>query len=639
MAIVDQISWSELDSVVEVQQRNRETHSPVISFFRWWARRAHAVAGAILDAASAEFGQSSFIVADPFSGGGTVAFEAVRRGHTVYAQDLYPWPSLGLAAALTPADAKKLTRAGEELLTKLQPYHHLYQCTEGEKTVELTHVIRVRVAPCPSCAVPIHLFRDPFVSLASRKQKERRSFFGCCACGAVSLRKADAKRFKCDTCGHYSIIQESSTYSAKPTVFCPHCKKDSELSALLNGTPIWKPVLVQDRQFPAPKNAGPALRAVMEGDPVEDVASRPEENVLRIQIREGVETRHLLRNGFRYWSDLYTNRQVQTLLAAIKEVNALDYPSSIKDRLRFAVLGACEMAGYLCRWARTHPKTFEAIANHRYSRSTVVTETNLLSPIGRGTIPKRVAAVEKGLLWLQEVSMPTRTTVATTEGNRRKLTRGVLVATGSSDRQLLQDGSAHLVLTDPPYHDDLQYGELARLFHIWLAVAAETPAPAEDREAVPNRVRGTNTEAYEEIVKECLMESRRTLTHNGRLVLTFHNHDLRAWTALRNALSGSGFAVVGLATVSAENSADHSKRNKRSFLCDLVIECVPRSSRGRGVTLPVALRGRTDTDQRRNLLAVGLALAETVNSRQTSALKELYEAHLTRMGESERLIR
>jgi adenine-specific DNA methylase len=377
----------------------------------------------------------------------------------------------------------------------------------------------------------------------------------------------------------------------------------------------------------------------MDGDPVKDVAPRRDENVLRIQIREGVETRHLLRNGFRYWSDLYTHRQVQTLLAAIREVDALDYPSSIKDRLRFVVLGACEMPGYLCRWARTHPKTFEAIANHRYSRSTVVTETNLLSPMGRGTLPKRLAAAEKGLLWLQETSMPTRTTVATSEGKRRKLTRGVLIATGSSDRQLLQDGSARLVLTDPPYHDDLQYGELARLFHVWLAVAADIPSPAEDSEAVPNAIRGTNTERYEEIVKECLTESRRTLAPNGRLVLTFHNHDLGAWTALRNALIGSGFGVVGLATVSAENSADHSKRNKRSFLCDLVIECVPRLSRGRGDAFPPTVRGRTDTDQRRNLLAVGLALAETVNSPHTSGLTELYEAHLSRMGESEKLIR
>src|SRR5437870_2765829 len=116
MAIIDRINWPILDSLVEVQQRNRETHSPVISLYRWWARRPHAVVGAILDGARAEFGKESFLVADPFSGGGTVAFEAVRRGHAVYAQDLYPWPSLALATALTRTDARKLAKASEELL-------------------------------------------------------------------------------------------------------------------------------------------------------------------------------------------------------------------------------------------------------------------------------------------------------------------------------------------------------------------------------------------------------------------------------------------------------------------------------------------------------------------------------------------
>jgi len=646
MAIIDKINWPMLDSVVQVQQRNRETHSPVVSLYRWWARRPHAVAGAILDGASAEFGKEPFVVADPFSGGGTVAFEAIRRGHAVYAQDIYPWPTLALATALTRSDARKLAKASGELLKKLEPFRDFYRRTKGERTVELTHVIRVRVAPCPSCGFAIHLFRDAFVSLASRKTKERQSFFGCQACGQVSLRRAGATRFKCDICGHYWPIGYLRKSNARPTVSCSYCKNNSEVSALLNRTPTWKPVLVQDRQVVAGTVAGPSLRRVRNDDPVDDVAPGPEEHVLQVQIPVGVETRHLLRDGFRCWGNLYTHRQAQTLLAAIKEVEALDYPLSIKARLRFAVLGASEMAGYLCRWGRTHPKTFEAIANHRYSRSTVVTETNLLSPVGRGTLPRRLAAAEKGLLWLQEKSMPRRISIATTEGNRRKFTHGVLVATGNSGRQLLQDGSAQLVLTDPPYHDDLQYGELARLFHAWLAVVLGIPTPAEDMEAVPNTVRGTNTARYEEIIKHCFAESRRTLAPDGRLVLTFHNNKIEAWTALRNALSGANFAIIGLATVSAENSTDHSKRNKKAFLCDLVIECIPLSKPGCTLSLkpgnrnavPVTVKGRMDTAERRNLLAIGLALAETVNKQLTANLQELYQAQLNRIGESEKLI-
>src|SRR3954469_5553955 len=632
MAIVNQIEWAALDRLVEVQQRNRETHVPVISLFRWWARRSHAVAGAILDAARAEFGSGSFLVADPFSGGGTVAFEAVRRGHPVYAQDLYPWPSSGLATALTKAHPGDLVRASQELLEKLEPYRARYQGLEGSRQFELTHVIRVRVAPCQHCGGAVHLFRDPFVSLASRKKDERRAFLGCEACGGVSLRALDAQSFKCDSCGRRSAAGRTKSYNPKPTVFCPHCGCRAELASLLATAPAWKPVLVQMREVESFKKASPILRAVKIGDPVSDINRCEEEVALRVAIPPGVETAHLLREGFLQWADLYTHRQAQTLLGALREVDKLDFTTAVRDRLRLAVIGACEMAGYLCRWSRTHPKAFEALANHRYSRSTVVVETNLLSPVGRGTIPRRLRAAEKGLIWLKETAMPEKTVLCSANSKRRPLRRGALIVTGSSSRQILQDGAAQLVVTDPPYHDDLQYGELARLFHAWLSVQSSTPPPTEEAEAVPNTVRSTSTEQYEQIVKECLAESRRTLSPNGRLVLTFHNNNLAAWTALRNALSGAGFFVVGLATVSAENPADHSKRNKRSFLCDLVIECAPKRD------AHVAVSGRNDTEQRRNLLAVGLALAESVNDRLGSSLKESYEAHLRRMGEAEKLI-
>jgi putative DNA methylase len=201
MAIVDRVHWPELDLLVETQQRNREAHAPVVSLFRWWARRPHAVVGTILDAAIAEFNSKSFIVADPFSGGGTVAFEAVRRGLPTYAQDLYPWPSLGLATCLRQADTTRLGYAGTWLLDRLESYRRQYWREERGINWEVTHILRVRIALCRRCQSRMHLFRQPLISLASRRSEEKQAFFGCAACGAVSRRAFDIKSFKCDFCG------------------------------------------------------------------------------------------------------------------------------------------------------------------------------------------------------------------------------------------------------------------------------------------------------------------------------------------------------------------------------------------------------------------------------------------------------
>ena len=294
------------------------------------------------------------------------------------------------------------------------------------------------------------------------------------------------------------------------------------------------------------------------------------------------------------------------------------------------------MAGHICRWERYNPKALEAIANHRFSRSTVTVETNLLSPSGRGTLPRRFKAAAKALRWMETGGYPIRT-AHTVSDSRRRNVKGALIVTGSSERQLLQDGAAHLVFTDPPYHDDLQYGELSRLFHAWMADLSGD-SPCEASEAVPNATRGTEANHYEDMVAACLTESNRTLAADGRLVLTFHNKDLHAWEALAGALLRAKFSVVALATVSAENPADHSKRGKESFLTDLVIECRPRGTTMLRLQTPKVL-GVTKSPERRNLAAIGLALAEHVNRGITGDLQPLFHTHLKTLKTSRVLIR
>jgi len=121
-------------------------------------------------------------------------------------------------------------------------------------------------------------------------------------------------------------------------------------------------------------------------------------------------------------------------------------------------------------------------------------------------------AAEKALTWLwREGVVPKQIKAASSDGRRRHLSTGALVVTGSSTRQVLTGGAARLIFTDPPYHDDVQYGELAQLFHVWMAVSMQTPFPNERAEAVPNAVRGTDTKNYEDLVAACFAESRRTL--------------------------------------------------------------------------------------------------------------------------------
>ena len=104
---------------------------------------------------------------------------------------------------------------------------------------------------------------------------------------------------------------------------------------------------------------------------------------------------------------------------------------------------------------------------------------------------------------------------------------------------------------------------------------------------------------------------------------------MSAWEALAQALARASFEVVALAAVAAENSADHSKRGKESFLSDLVIECRPRRGKRRR-SWRLEFHGVTRSPERKNLVAVGLALAERVN-RGEGNLEGLFEQHIERL--------
>lgn len=611
--LLSRLNWRCLGKQVAAELTNRERHSPVVSSYRWWARRPHSVMGGLLDAAVAAYGQD-IVVADPFSGGGTVTFEAARRGLRAYAQDLYPWPARGLAAALAPCDPAELRGCGSDVLAAIAGERASYRnATTG---AELTHILRVRVSTCTKCDHRTWEFPAPLVSVRSRGVGETRAYFGCRACGGVTLRGRDAGSFVCPACA-----RRWST-SCSPTG-CAHCD-DGELRL-----DTWQAVLVQEL-FWAGEQPRARLRPVLPGDPVDLPATGHVPPALAEAIPDGIETRRLVSNGFRTWAALYSGRQLHVLQRALAAVQQLNTSQAVKDRLAFAVLGAAEMPALLSRWDRFHLKPFEGTANHRYTPTPFCVEANLLSPVGRGTLAKRLEKVADGHEWLfqDRTSTPRVVSSTTKRRGRRHSDWDVLVTTGSSSKQLLPDQSVTVVLTDPPYFDDVQYGELARLFHAWLRTYDPTVAVDEASEAVPNTARGTSAADYEQTIAACLRESRRTLKTDGALVLTFHNKKLAAWKALAGAIAHAGFHVRALAVVKAENGGDHCKRTVKAMLHDLVVEC----GVARNFTQAVQLEFRPRSVEEKNLAAIGLALARCVAEGSADGMRGAYLSELERLG-------
>jgi putative DNA methylase len=620
-ALLSEVVWEDVEARVRAQQRNREVHTPTISLFRWWARRPHALIGAILDAASDT--DVPPVVSDPFSGGGTVALEAVRRGCPIYAQDLHPWAIAGLRGALEEIDPDELELAAGRLLSGLaDTRRRLYGGTDGDGAdTEVITALWVRRVVCPCCALPVFLYPYSYISRASRLTDEPRGWWGCTSCGSVTQSSLDAKERRCSTCRR-RLAPASRPLLPDRKMQCPHPTCGSRFDALEQPT-TWTMALVQrtvaSESGKTVRFDRPTTQEISQGaSPAQEVPTP-----LAARIPQGLETSVLHRAGLDTWQSLYVPRQIESLVEANRVIDELRCSVQIKRRLRLAVCGAGEMAGRISRWDRHYPKAYEAVANHRFAVTGLSAEVNLLADRGRGVLKHRLAASVKAARWRQ-AELPAGVRIRRREAGAHRLgPEGAVLAQGSSDRQLAPRRSVDLVLTDPPYFDDVQYAELAALFLVWAqatTLVADSVEVELKSEAVANTRRGTDVERYRELLTAIFRETRRSLRQDGRMILTFHNTDLRAWWALGRALADAEFSIRALAVAWAENDVDHSKRGRRGFTRDLVIEC--RRTPSEDTVL--IFDAHDDDPQARELISAGRSVATMTSDETLEAFRDRY---------------
>jgi adenine-specific DNA methylase len=579
---------------VAAETRSRQRHLPPISVYRWWARRAETVTGAIVDAVAAERPGESLLIADTFAGGGVIALSALMRGHRVYAQDVNPWAARGLATMLSLPTPEELESASSRLHSLVQP---LLERSYGTKLSdgtpgELSNTLRVAVGDCPCCGSELRLFPTSLVSLTERVDCGGVDGFTACPAGHMNRGPA-SKRHACEDCGRY--IKVGARYTSNREARCYECRWQGKLALLAQSGLRWEVVLVE--------RLGAGRREIAEPTPaersrVDSPAWKPQRALPR--IAEGAETRALLRHGFAFWHDLYPARQrvvTEHLLAACEPASAGD--AKVRDALEVAVIGSTEMAGYASRWDPRYLKAYEAIANHRFNFTTLSAEPHVWGArgAGRGTVFRRIAMMSKASSWLQE-QMGRQLSVigprpASDPRTRIAKSTDAVIATGSSERLLPTAGSLDAVITDPPYHDDVQYGELSDLFRAWDG--GDTGALQGD--AIVRRYDATaSSNEYASVLTAVFTEIRRALKSDGHLVLSYANRNPVAWVALFDSLQASGFVVVGYTVVHSENETDHAKAGRRACTSDVLLDALPAAAAGLDRYSPTDSAPRSDEE-------------------------------------------
>jgi len=566
-----------LQAATRRESRARQRHLPPISVYRWWARRTETVTGAIVDAVSADK-PGQLLLADPFAGGGVIALACLLRGHRVYAQDVNPWAARSLTTMLGLPALAELSAAGDRLHSSVEPLlAEAYATTLSDGTpATIANTIRVATSPCPGCARTLKLFPTATVSLLARIDCGGDEAYVACPAGHLNLAST-SKRTSCVTCNKY--VTPTARYTTGRTARCTHCRWTGKLTELVGPDGFdWEVVLIE-RNASGHREISPPTAAEL------FAAEEPRWAPGRIlpAIESGIETSVLLRHGMTHWHDLYPARQrvvIEALLAACPGAAGGDAPTAAA--LEAAVIGATEMAGYASRWDSRYLKAYETVANHRFNFTTLAAEPNVWGApeFGRGTVDRRLTQLAKAAVWLDErIGRPLTVdgpTPATARRTKMAATIDARVVAGGSQRLVLPTGILDAIITDPPYHDDVHYGELSDLFRAW---AGETTG-ALDGDAIVRRLTGASgTDAYQQLLTDIFTEAHRALRTDGHLILSYANRHPGAWVALFNALEAAGFRAAGYTVVHSENETDHAKAGRRACTLDVLIDLVPVSGR------------------------------------------------------------
>ncbi|PIE20354.1 MAG: hypothetical protein CSA66_00570 [Proteobacteria bacterium] len=134
--------------------------------------------------------------------------------------------------------------------------------------------------------------------------------------------------------------------------------------------------------------------------------------------------------------------------------------------------------------------------------------------------------------------------------------------------------TADLVFLDPPYGESVPFIEFSGL---WNAFLGELPAPDDDMSVSDRLPQGEAWARYEAALDRLVAAAAAALSPGGRVLLTFNNHDLRAWRALLAALHAHGLGCDEVSyQIPAVVSSKAAFHPDNSYVGDLWAVCAPR---------------------------------------------------------------
>ena len=156
---------------------------------------------------------------------------------------------------------------------------------------------------------------------------------------------------------------------------------------------------------------------------------------------------------------------------------------------------------------------------------------------------------------------------------------------GSATRLPFPDNFFDLIVTDPPFYDNISYSDLSDFFYVWFKRTIghifpdilKWPLTPKSEEIIHSPHRHENKEQsklfYTTSLTRAFKEAHRILKNDGICVIMFTHKNTEAWISLLNSIRESGFQVVATWPLRMEMTARMRAMNSATVNSTILIAC------------------------------------------------------------------
>lgn len=603
-----------LSDTAEAESWRKEIHRPVHYVHKWWARRLGTVFRAIALGALAPAGSDVMrllyepvrfpdaLVLDPFMGSGVTLGEALKLGARAIGRDINPVAHFLVKNALVRHDRTAVVAAFEVLKREVAPrIRHYYRAKLPDgREGEALYYFWVKHLPCPSCGNGVDLFSSRVFSQHAYAKRNPRAQATCPCCGDVNEVRYDATEATCRRCD--AAFDPQSGPARGQRACCPSCSHEFSIAKA-----------VRERDAPPSHRLYAKLVLTPEGEKVylppdgfdhalcaeaEAALAERRDPYPVADIAPGYNTDQALGYRYRRWHQFFNARQLLCLSLLADGIRAVD-DEATRELLVCLFSGALEFNNMFASFKGEGTGAVRHMfAHHVLKPERVPLEANLWgTPASSGSfsglfgsrilraldyaeapteirVAARGAAAEK----VRGLSEPLGFDPAGSFAEFRDEGRRLYLSCGDSARTDIDDASVDLVLTDPPFFDNVHYSQLADFFHVWqrhILGAGGARGSATTRASA--EVQDQDGDAFARKLGDVLVECRRVLKPDGLLAFSYHHSRDEGWSAVLEALMRAGFRITAAHPVKAEMSVAQPKAlAKEPIDLDIILVCRKR---------------------------------------------------------------